>query len=168
MGIRDGATTAVAAAGTTAAPTTAASRAPTTGQPTTTAAAAQVIPAAGKGKYGQDPNNKNLYVGPSGYTVDVSKCPADWNINQGITNSEIDMFASYPTSGPLAGYALIYDGARAYYDQQRDRGLNHHAALRQLANRQVGILHGCLRSATRYDETTAWADQRTEDHQAAA
>src|SRR5690348_4602544 len=102
------ATSAAAAAGTTAAPTTAAATsAPTTGGPTTTAAAAPVIPPAGTGKYGQDPNNKNLYVGPSGYTIDLSKCPSDYNVNQGITDSEIDMFASYPTSGPLAGYALI-------------------------------------------------------------
>jgi hypothetical protein len=36
-------------------------------------------------------------------------------------------------------------GARAYYDQQRARGATHHQALRALANRLVGILHGCLR-----------------------
>jgi transposase len=48
-------------------------------------------------------------------------------------------------------------GARAYYDQQRARGLGHNAALRQLANRLVGILHGCLKTRTTYNETTAWA-----------
>ncbi|EID79955.1 MULTISPECIES: hypothetical protein [Rhodococcus] len=48
-------------------------------------------------------------------------------------------------------------GARAYYDKQRDRGLDHGPALRQLANRLVGILHGCLKTRTRYDETTAWS-----------
>ncbi len=37
-------------------------------------------------------------------------------------------------------------GARAYYDKQRARGLDHGPALRQLANRLVGILHGCLKS----------------------
>jgi transposase len=47
-------------------------------------------------------------------------------------------------------------GARAYYDRQRDRGATHHQALRALANRLVGVLHGCLRHHTRYDETTAW------------
>ena len=53
-------------------------------------------------------------------------------------------------------------GARAYYDRQRTRGATHHQALRALANRLVGILHGCLRHHTRYDEATAWhtgADQ---------
>ena len=48
-------------------------------------------------------------------------------------------------------------GARAYYDQQRARGLGHQPALRHLANRLVGILHGCLRTRTLYDEATAWA-----------
>ena len=47
-------------------------------------------------------------------------------------------------------------GARAYYDLQRARGSSHNAALRQLANRIVGILHGCLKTATPYTETTAW------------
>jgi hypothetical protein len=32
----------------------------------------------------------------------------------------------------------------------------HCQALRTLANRLVGILHGCLRSHTRYDEHLAW------------
>jgi transposase len=48
-------------------------------------------------------------------------------------------------------------GARAYYDQLKARGTGHHAALRQLANRLVGILHGCLKTGTIYDETTAWS-----------
>jgi transposase len=47
-------------------------------------------------------------------------------------------------------------GARVYYDQQRARGAHHNAALRQLANRLVGILHGCLKTRTLYDEVTAW------------
>ncbi len=48
-------------------------------------------------------------------------------------------------------------GARAYYDRQRARGCSHNAALRQLANRLVGILHGCLKTGAFYDETTAWS-----------
>jgi hypothetical protein len=48
-------------------------------------------------------------------------------------------------------------GARALYDHQRARGATHHQALRALANRLVGILHGCLRHRTQYDEATAWA-----------
>jgi hypothetical protein len=47
-------------------------------------------------------------------------------------------------------------GARAYYDDLRARGVGHHAALRQLANRLVGILHGCLKTRTTYRENIAW------------
>jgi transposase len=47
-------------------------------------------------------------------------------------------------------------GARAFYDQQRAKGLGHNDALRRLANRLVGILHGCLKTRTLYDEATAW------------
>ena len=52
-------------------------------------------------------------------------------------------------------------GARTYYDAIRARNIGHHAALRQLANRLVGILHGCLKTHTNYDERTAWAQQKT-------
>ena len=48
-------------------------------------------------------------------------------------------------------------GARAFYDQRRAAGDTHNRALRALANRLVGILHGCLRHHTLYDEHTAWA-----------
>src|SRR5918997_1203644 len=48
-------------------------------------------------------------------------------------------------------------GARTYYDQLKARGTEHHAALRQLANRLVGILHGSLKTRSYYDEATAWA-----------
>ena len=48
-------------------------------------------------------------------------------------------------------------GARAYYDAHRAAGDSHEKALRALANRLVGILHGCLRCHTAYDEDTAWA-----------
>ncbi|HEY4314336.1 MAG TPA: IS110 family transposase [Actinomycetes bacterium] len=47
-------------------------------------------------------------------------------------------------------------GARAYYDALRARGKGHHTALRQLANRLVGILHGCLHTGIPYDEHQAW------------
>jgi transposase len=48
-------------------------------------------------------------------------------------------------------------GARAYYDRQKARGAGHNAAVRQLANRLVGILHGCLKTGALYDEATAWS-----------
>jgi hypothetical protein len=47
-------------------------------------------------------------------------------------------------------------GARRYYDVHRARGASHHQALRALASRLVGILHGCLRRRQAYDEQLAW------------
>ncbi len=51
-------------------------------------------------------------------------------------------------------------GARAFYDEHRNRGDTHNRALRALANRLVGILHGCLRHGTPYDEHTAWGHRQ--------
>ncbi|MFN2504999.1 MAG: IS110 family transposase [Acidimicrobiales bacterium] len=53
-------------------------------------------------------------------------------------------------------------GARAFYDQRRAAGDTHHRALRALANRLVGVLHGCLRHRALYDEDTAWAHRVAE------
>jgi hypothetical protein len=54
-------------------------------------------------------------------------------------------------------------GARAFYDARRARGNNHDQALRALANKLVGILDGCLRSRSPYDEATAWKHQATRE-----
>jgi transposase len=58
-------------------------------------------------------------------------------------------------------------GARAYYDARRADGHTHHQALRAVSNRLVGILHGCLRHHSPYDEATAWP-RYTQQDQAAA
>ena len=54
-------------------------------------------------------------------------------------------------------------GARAFYDKRKAAGDLHHQALRALANRLVGILHGCLKHRTPYNEHTAWAHRTTID-----
>lgn len=41
--------------------------------------------------------------------------------------------------------------AQAHYRQIRARGTGHQAALRQVANRWVGILHGCLETGTMHE-----------------
>jgi Transposase/Transposase IS116/IS110/IS902 family len=48
-------------------------------------------------------------------------------------------------------------GARRYYDAHRVKGQTHRRALRGLANRWVGILHGCLQHRACYSEQIAWA-----------
>ncbi|MCP3882625.1 MAG: IS110 family transposase, partial [Sulfitobacter sp.] len=59
-------------------------------------------------------------------------------------------------------------GARYFYDQRRANGDFHHQALRALANRLVGYLHGCLRTRTPYNEHTAWAHRQPNQTQTAA
>jgi hypothetical protein len=51
-------------------------------------------------------------------------------------------------------------GARAFYDELRAREIEHNDALRRLANRLVGILHGCLKTCTLHDEATAWGHRK--------
>jgi len=70
----------------------------------------------------------------------------------------------------LQAYSALISspGARAYYDTLRGRNIGHHAALRQLANRLVGILHGCLKNGTKYNEDTAWAHRRAHTENVAA
>jgi transposase len=53
-------------------------------------------------------------------------------------------------------------GARQHYDHQRARGKTHNQALRGLANKLVGILHGCLTRGELYREDVAWCDARRE------
>ncbi|MEU0156689.1 hypothetical protein ABZ071_33405, partial [Micromonospora fulviviridis] len=57
---------------------------------------------------------------------------------------------------------ILHDTAvRAYYDELRARDVSHPAALRQIGNRFVGILHGCLKTNTRYNQATAWSHRTT-------
>jgi transposase len=59
-------------------------------------------------------------------------------------------------------------GARAFYDEQRAKGFEHNDVLRRLANRLVGILHGCLKTGTLYDEDTAWGHRENPGQSRAA
>jgi hypothetical protein len=59
-------------------------------------------------------------------------------------------------------------GCRSFYDQRRAAGDLHHQALRALANRLVGNLHGCLRTRTHYNEHTAWAHRQPTQPEIAA
>lgn len=59
-------------------------------------------------------------------------------------------------------------GARDFYDQQIAKGHSHYTALRSLGNRLVGILHGCLKHRTLYDEHTAWSHRQPQPETKAA
>jgi branched-chain amino acid transport system substrate-binding protein len=63
-----------------------------------------------------------VYKGTSGFEIDPADCPADWNRTQGITDTDINLYVSLPTSGPLAGFGLIADGMRAYFNKINEEG----------------------------------------------
>ena len=108
------------------------------------------------GEFGDDPNrygdakSRKNYAGTSPITRASGKhhvVLARYARNKRLAD------ATYQWAfGALTGSA----GARVFYDQRRAAGDTHHRALRALANRLVGILHGCLRHGTLYDEHTAW------------
>jgi hypothetical protein len=50
--------------------------------------------------------------------------------------------------------------SHSLYGQQRAKGIEHNDAPRRLANRLAGILHGCLKAGTLYDEATAWGHRQ--------
>jgi transposase len=54
-------------------------------------------------------------------------------------------------------------GARRYCDAQPARGKTHSRALRALANRLVGILHGCLEHRMPYRGDLAWPTTHADD-----
>lgn len=119
-----------------------------------------VLGARALGEFGDDPDrytsakSRKNYAGTSPLTVASGRKRAVLarHIRNRRLYDAIDRwaFCSLSTS----------PGCRAFYDQRRAAGDLHHQALRTLGNRLVGILHGCLRHRTPYDEHTAWAHRQ--------
>jgi len=122
-----------------------------------------VLGARALGEFGDDPNryantkSRKNYAGTSPITRSSgtrSVALARFARNNRLADA-LDQWAfSSITASP---------GARAYYDRRRAAGDSHHKALRALANRWVGILHGCLDHRTHYNENTAWAHRIDSD-----
>jgi transposase len=113
------------------------------------------------GEFGDDPNrytdakSRKNYAGTSPLTVASGKKRAV--LARHVRNRRL-----YDAIDQWAFCSLnASPGARLLYDQHRAAGDTHHQALRALGNRLVGILHGCLRHHTPYDEHTAWAHRQT-------
>jgi transposase len=109
------------------------------------------------GEFGDDPNrytdakSRKNYAGTSPLTIKSGK-------KRTVLTRYVRNRRLYDAIDQWAFTALLASpGARAFYDQHRAAGDTHHQALRALGNRLVGILHGCLRHHTPYDERTAWA-----------
>jgi transposase len=118
-----------------------------------------VLGARVPGEFGDDPNRyasgkaRKNYAATSPITRASGKkkvVAARFVRNDRLTDALMAQALSAISASP---------GARALYDAERDRGTGHNPALRKLANRLVGILHGCLKTRTAYDEATAWPQQ---------
>lgn len=116
-----------------------------------------VLGARALGEFGDDPNR-----------FTDAKSRKNYAATSPITRSSGKhqvVLARYARNRRLADVCYLWafaslsasPGARAFYDERRGRGDTHNKALRALANRLVGILHGCLKHQTPYDEHTAWA-----------
>lgn len=116
-----------------------------------------VLGARALGEFGDDPNryadvkSRRNYAATSPVTIASGKrktVAARWVRNDRLNDTMIWWAFSSLTRSP---------GARSFYDRKRADGVNHYKALRALANRWAGILHGCLQHRVEYDEDTAWA-----------
>jgi len=112
------------------------------------------------GEFGDDPTryttakSRKNYAGTSPLTVASGKKRAV--LARHVRNRRL-----YDAIDQWAFCAITRSpGARTYYDQHRAAGDLHHQALRAVGNRFVGILHGCLRHHTTYDEQTAWSHRQ--------
>jgi len=116
-----------------------------------------VLSARVLGEFGDDPNrycdakSRRNYAGTSPITKTSGKSRA--------------VLARHSRNKRLAGALdqwafsslLRSPGARAYYDDLRARDKHHRKAVRQLANKWVGILHACLENDCPYSESIAWS-----------
>jgi Transposase IS116/IS110/IS902 family len=109
------------------------------------------------GEFGDDPNrytdakSRRNYAGTSPLTVASGK-------KRAVLARQVRNRRLYDAIDQWAFCALrTSPGTRLFYDQCRDAKDSHHHGLRALGNRLVGILHGCLRHHSPYNEHTAWA-----------
>jgi transposase len=109
------------------------------------------------GEFGDDPNryanpkSRRNYAGTSPLTIASGKKRAV--IARHVRNRRL-----YDALDQAAFCSITKSpGCRVFYDERRAAGDLHHQALRALANRLVGILHGCLTTRNLYDEDIAWA-----------
>jgi hypothetical protein len=112
------------------------------------------------GEFGDDPHRyatgkaRKNYAGTSPITRASGKkktVTARFIRNDRLIDALMAQAMSALTSSP---------GARALYDAERAREVEHSPALRKVANRLVGIQHGCLKTRTLYNEATAWPQQQ--------
>ena len=111
-------------------------------------------------EFGDDPNrydnvkSRRNYAGTSPLTIASGR-------KRAVTARHVRNKRLYDAIDQWAFCTLTHSpGCRTFYDEHRKAGDLHHQALRALANRLVGILHGCIKHNTTYNEQTAWAHRQ--------
>lgn len=115
-----------------------------------------VLGARALGEFGDDPNR---YANPKSRKAYAGTAP----ITKASGTKRV-VLARFARNDRIADTCQLWafsaltrsPGARRYYDELRARGKTHNHALRQLANRLVGILHTCLNRHELYREDIAW------------
>lgn len=109
------------------------------------------------GEFGDDPGRyatakaRKNYAGTSPLTIQSGKkktVHARYIRNRHLIDALHAQALSALTASP---------GARAFYDELRARDIGHDDAMRRVASRLTGVLHGCVKTGTGYDEATAWS-----------
>ncbi|MDH4148683.1 MAG: hypothetical protein OEY23_26315, partial [Acidimicrobiia bacterium] len=62
-------------------------------------------------------------LGPEGFEIDLSKCPADWNNTEGLTDTEIKLGSTAPASGTQATGVYINQAMSTIFDYYGDKGM---------------------------------------------
>ena len=92
----------------------------TTPASTATSAATTKPAAKATSQFGKQADG--TFLGKGGFKIDLSKCPKDYDNNQGISATEVKAFSSTTKSGPLAGFGLLSDGMNSYFKYINDQG----------------------------------------------
>ena len=69
------------------------------------------------------PADGKTILGPEGFKIDLTKCPAGWSNTEGVTDTEIKIANHSPYSGTLADAGNIPKGAGALGKYYSDQGV---------------------------------------------
>jgi branched-chain amino acid transport system substrate-binding protein len=82
---------------------------------------AAIVKRAKDEKWGKSADGKTV-TGPSGFTIDLSKCPAGWSDTEGLSDTSIKVGLGIAQSGPLAEYNYYTKGIGAVFDYYSKKG----------------------------------------------
>jgi branched-chain amino acid transport system substrate-binding protein len=71
--------------------------------------------------WGKSADGKTM-TGPSGFTIDLTKCPSNWSDTEGLTDTSIKVGLGIAQSGPLAEYNYYAKAASAIFDYYSNKG----------------------------------------------